>query len=620
MPTTVLRLFLSPGRRLRDKEVLPDSKSGARVKSTSINSRGGLKVSSKTNNSSREKKGRRTKSQSKKKALANPFVAEFFPLTAGGLDFHEHGLKTRPSAANFVGVCFSGGGSRALSAAMGQLRGLKYLNLLDEVFFISSVSGGTWASATYTYLPPVYEDDDFLGLTVVNPGDLTYWNWNPQHPEYALDYLSPNNLGRVPPTLGIFNDLDAILSLKTHYGYQNDELWQGLVGKMILSRWGLWNPDDHGFPTQYYTLSPAYLAWKGGILDRNKQLKASQFYCVQRPRPFYVMNGCIVSNPTIAGSQLLYFESTPVALGVRNYFAGIGPGGRGIGGGLLQPFAMGSEWLNDISAQYASVSVPSRPFSLSDMVSISSAAFAETIQKSFPILDGLIPQYPYWPVRERNQNSVFTYEFADGGSLEDTGITSLLNRNLPNIIAFVNGQTPLSRDNSGEIIIDPQIQLLFGIQPSAASLRYKEAKRRDVPNGDVAFTQVFDSSHYDELAQGLWTANSAPYNGTAMYMQTLPVLPNANFGIQGNYIVRVLWIYNTWVPDWYDLLSDEVAAYAEAERVLNFPNYDTVLQLNLSVRQVNLLAQISCWNVMSDSHVGPQGKTNAQLVTAMFYD
>src|SRR5947208_10516902 len=109
------------------------------------------------------------------------------------------------------------------------------------------------------------------------------------------------------------------------------------------------------------------------------------------------MNGCIVSNPTLAGSQLLYFESTPVALGVRNYFAGIGPEFRGIGGGLLQPFAMGSEWLKDISAQYALVSIPSRPFSLSDIVSISSAAFAETIQESFPILDGLIPQYPYWP-------------------------------------------------------------------------------------------------------------------------------------------------------------------------------------------------------------------------------
>jgi hypothetical protein len=141
-----------------------------------------------------------------------------------------------------------------------------------------------------------------------------------------------------------------------------------------------------------------------------------------------------------------------------------------------------------------------------------------------------------------------------------------------------------------------------------------------VPNDDLTFTQVFASSYYDQLAKGLWAANSAPYNGTAMYMQTLPVLPNANYGIQGNYNVRVLWVYNTWVGAWYDLLADDmVAAFAETEAALNFPNYDTVLQLNLSARQVNLLAQLSCWNVMSDTNVGPQGKTNAQMIRTMFY-
>lgn len=569
------------------------------------------------------KKGSSKKASRKKRAAAtaNPFVAAYFPLPPSSVLTHEHNLKERTSAANFVGVCFSGGGSRALSAAMGQMRGLKNLNLLDEVFFISSVSGGTWASASYTYLPPEFDEDDFLGL-VVDPGKLTFWNWNPQHPEYALDYLSPNNLGNVPPALGVFDDLEAILKFKLYYGYDNNELWQGLVGNFILSRWNLWNPDENGQPKQYYTHTPAYLGWKGGILDRNKQLKPDQFLCVRRQRPFYVMNGSLVSNPTVKGSQLLYFESSTISLGVRNFFPGIGPGGRDIGGGLLQPFAMGSQRLKDLPAQYASVSVPERPFSLADMVGISSAAFAETVQSNFPILDGLIPQYRYWPVKGQPsaKNSGYTYEFADGGSLEDTGITSLLARNVPNIIAFVNGQTPLTKDNNGNVVVDSQIQLLFGIAPSEASLEYKEAKRRDVPNDDVTFTKVFSSSDYNALAQGLWKANSSPYNGTAMYMQTLNVLPNTNFGIQGNYSVRVLWVYNTWVPNWYNLLTDDlVVSYADEQYEDNFPNYNTVSQLNLSARQVNLLANLSCWNVMSTTKVGPQGKTNADMFRMMFY-
>jgi hypothetical protein len=591
---------------------MPNKKSGKRPAGGA--QRGAQAGSKKASRPAAAKRGSAAKAARKKRpaATANPFTAAYFPLPPAGALTHEHNLKERTSAANFVGVCFSGGGSRALSAAMGQMRGLKNLNLLDEVFFISSVSGGTWASACYTYLPPEYDENDFLGL-VVDPGKLTYWNWNPQHPEYALDYLSPHNLGNVPPALGVLDDLDAILKFKLYYGYENNELWQGLVGNFILSRWGLWNPDANGQPTQYYTLTPSYLGWQGGILDRNKQLKPGQFTCVRRQRPFYVMNGSLVSNPTVDGSQLLYFESTGVGLGVRNFFPGIGPGGRDIGGGLLQPFAMGSKWLKDLPAQYASVSAPARPFSLADMVGISSAAFAETVQSNYPILDGLIPQYPYWPVQGHNlaKNSVYNYQFADGGSLEDTGITSLLARNVPNIIAFVNGQTPLTKDNNGNVV---------GITPSDASLEYKEAHRRDVPNDDVTFTKVFASSDYNALAQGLWKANSAPYNGTAMYMQTLDVLPNANFGIQGNYSVRVLWVYNTWVTAWYNLLTDYgVIGYADEQYEDNFPNYNTVTQLNLSARQVNLLANLSCWNVMSSTKAGPQGKTNAEMFRTMFY-
>ena len=285
---------------------MPAKKSGSRrtgrsTRSTQAKSRKAGKASKAVvSGSARGKKAPAPKGARQKKAsvIATPFNAQFFPLPSVDDFSHEHNLKERASAANYVGVCFSGGGSRALTCAMGQLRGLKYLELLDEVFFISSVSGGTWASASYTYLPTAYEDDDFLGLAVANPHDLTYWNWNPQHPEYGLDYLSPNNLGRVPPTLGVFHDIDAILKLKETYGYENDELWQGLVGSMILGRWNLWNPDpETGLPTEYYSLTPSYLGWKGGILDRNRQLSASQFTCIERPRPHYVMNGSIVSNP-----------------------------------------------------------------------------------------------------------------------------------------------------------------------------------------------------------------------------------------------------------------------------------------------------------------------------------
>jgi hypothetical protein len=501
-------------------------------------------------------------------------------------------------AGGEVGLCFSGGGSRALSAAMGQMRALRSLGVLDKVAFISSVSGGTWASALWVYLPSSFSEDDFLG-PVVEPQDLSI--------RTICDQPS-NNLGSIPPQLSIFNIVGTLLSLKAQ-GYPADALWQGLIGTYVLQPFNLWNQNLNGFPDKYYAPDPAALNAPGGILARNPTLGAGQFYLMERARPGLLINSSVVSNSAVDGSQLLPFESTPEALGVRSFFPSVGANGQDVGGGLMEPFAMGSAWQQDLTGNpaetLADTTQPARPFSLNDIVGISSAAFVETFQKSFSELDFLIPAYPYWPVENRTaaKNAASSFEFADGGNLEDTGLCALLARGLPKIIAFVNGQTPLAQTDSGEIVVDSQVQLLFGVPPTPASLARKEVTRKDIPNDDLQFVQVFDSGDYDALAAGLWAANSA--GGPAMFAQTLTTLANPNFGV-ASYTVEVLWVYNTWVQKWHDLLDDPMKLLVDT--TLNFPNYDTVLQLDLSAAEVNLLANLSCWNL----------RTNSAMVMAMF--
>lgn len=487
-----------------------------------------------------------------------------------------------------VGVCFSGGGSRALSAAMGQMRALKALGLLDRVSYISSVSGGTWASAAFTFLPARISDDNFLG-PVVEPQSID---------TKTLGDLPPDNLGQVPTRLSYAHIIEDILKLKEHWKYPSHLLWQGIIGQYMLQPFGLWNQNfPGGFPDSFYSCDPAAVQ---AIVDRNPGLANAKFYLVERPRPTLIMNGCIVSNPGSRGSQLLPFESTPLDLGVRMTFLGIGPGSRPIGGGMMESFAMGSAWQQDVPNSQARVTVPSRPFSLSDMASISSAAFAETFQAKLPFLDSLDPQYQYWPIANRESTAPFEYLFADGGSLENTGLASMLSRGVPNVIVFVNSQTPLSRDE-GEIVLDPQIPLLFGLVPSKKKLRFDEPQREPVPNQSASFTQVFPSDRYDEVAQGLWKANDPNgAGGPAIYLQTLETQANPNFGVK-SYPVRVLWVYNTAVKNWYDLLTPDVQRVVDKTR--NFPNYDTILQLNLSAAEVNLLADLTCWSLTSQAEL-----------------
>jgi hypothetical protein len=62
---------------------------------------------------------------------------------------------------NNTGVCFSGGGSRALIMAMGQMRFLHQYR--EQIKYMSSVSGGSWATAIYSYGNKGTDINDLLG-------------------------------------------------------------------------------------------------------------------------------------------------------------------------------------------------------------------------------------------------------------------------------------------------------------------------------------------------------------------------------------------------------------------------------------------------------------------------
>ena len=55
--------------------------------------------------------------------------------------------STRPD----LGLAFSGGGTRAMVATLGQLRGLQHNGWLDRARYVSAVSGGSWAVIPYSY-------------------------------------------------------------------------------------------------------------------------------------------------------------------------------------------------------------------------------------------------------------------------------------------------------------------------------------------------------------------------------------------------------------------------------------------------------------------------------------
>ncbi|MBV8097338.1 MAG: hypothetical protein JO110_29655 [Acetobacteraceae bacterium] len=210
-------------------------------------------------------------------------------------------------------------------------------------------------------------------------------------------------------------------------------------------------------------------------------------------------------------------------------------------------------------------------------------------------------------------------EFADGGSLENTGIAALLAySDVDNIIAFVNpmivmqpGEYGVAYGKGGSIpetklIVDDSIPPLFGYQPYQAGgagdnqgyVLYDQASSSMYPI--YANNQVFESSAFPALLQGLWAASgSGSYARPAIFSQRLTVRPNTWFGVTSAREVTVVWFYLTFVADWEALFAgnEPVRAIIELERSVNrFPNYNT-LNTNLNATQINLLANLTAWSV-----------------------
>ncbi|MDQ2774931.1 MAG: hypothetical protein M3Y57_08435 [Acidobacteriota bacterium] len=198
--------------------------------------------------------------------------------------------STQPWTPGNVGVCLSGGGSRALCAGMGQLQALNYLGLLDKVKALATVSAGSWLGVPYVYLPTKGPSDSaFLGSYVADQGTLTLGQ---------LQSLPAGNAG-VPVSCEWFS-LDALalsaFVLRNSLGVPANMLWQTLVALNILSASQLFESQSGTDLTPADTFSYNETTWNQ-IVSANPALKPETAYLFadsvnseRIQRPFLICN------------------------------------------------------------------------------------------------------------------------------------------------------------------------------------------------------------------------------------------------------------------------------------------------------------------------------------------
>ncbi|MEO8275669.1 MAG: hypothetical protein ABI639_05575 [Thermoanaerobaculia bacterium] len=536
--------------------------------------------------------------------------------------------------ANFgppwAGVCISGGGSRSLAAAMGELRGLDALGLLSRIGWISTVSGGTWAGTLFNWSPAEIDDGTLLGPLQLTPENL---RWDSGRSVDNLSVLDAQAIGSAATRLGLEEMLAKAIELYDR-GVPAGELWPRAIGELVLEPFGLGDS-----PAQYFTWTAGWLS--RAILSNNPGLRASDFVTTRTGRPYLITNSSLFYPPNPPASletpqrpaggggpanpwEVGYdFETTPISAGIPPGFPRAGPPSPGqpassdIGGGWIDPFAMGSVAPAKV-AEDGSFRVPTPPlrFRLSDAAGLSSVAFVYDVldlahASGIHYLDDMVPETVCWPVLNAGalpRNAARSYLFGDGGNLENQGIMALLRRNLEKIIAFVNTETQLSLSGT-EVIVDSDLPPLFGLEWSDSAGTYVPISA----TSPFRFNQVFDRATFDDLRTQLWARAQA--GATAMAVQTVvDVLANPHYGVAGG-TTDILWIYLNPVNQWYSELHDTVRLAMELEPLdyEMFPNYYTVDQLNLNAHQVNLLAHLTSWNVASTAKVGGFS-ANAEVV------
>lgn len=162
-------------------------------------------------------------------------------------------------------------------------------------------------------------------------------------------------------------------------------------------------------------------------------------------------------------------------------------------------------------------------------------------------------------------------------------------------------------------MVDDCLPPLFGYQPYVEGIGYVPYAGATNPSQPVfQYNQVFDSSDFSALLQGLWNASQ---NATAAstFSQTLTTLENSWFNVAGGATVTVVWVYLNYANNWYNAISDGlVQDVVDWEyEVHSFPNYNT-LKTDLTATQINLLSNFSSWMV--------QDPVNSAVFTALYAD
>ncbi len=471
-----------------------------------------------------------------------------------------------PDAKRGLGLAFSGGGTRAASATIGQLRGLRTNGWLDRFGYISSVSGGTWAAVPYVYSQ--HDDETFLG-PARRPQEITWQNlvtipagaFNGNIANAALDsgkvlleivqrVVTSNDTvqGALTKLLGNTFGIDprATAQYIADLGHAGDLIREQTFASLLSSAFLAGQMD--GGENQYFS-------WQAvdcdAIREANPGVPFPAGFAIptRTDRPFIIANAAALHRIPGFKQSPVPVEYTPLYCGTRQR---IGPalGGNyvwSVGYGTHAPTAMVG---NGPVRGYvrATTRDVSRPFSLADVLGSSGAA-PEFLLADLPAPDAInalsteyaaayFAHLPTWSVRHGAVSGTLRgVPHADGGAIDNLGLLALLARQVTRVIVFVNANEHFQ--------VSDDLRDICGIGTSRGA---KE---------DHGLCKVFQPQLWHEM-QRQFNECVARNEPAVCCGDGWEVLDNQIFNVQGYAGLKIAIVYNFPNPAWRHSLPDDV--------------------------------------------------------------
>lgn len=512
------------------------------------------------------------------------------------------------------GVAFSGGGSRAASAAIGQLRALHALpwshapgalkradyltsaydepydakvdHWIDHVAYISAVSGGAWLSSLYWYSPA--SDEDLLGLKPMNghqKGHLV-------HPTRLSNAL-------LNEASGYTNLLSRAFQQGTHFDYANQL-------------------HAHYSGTGAYGVAIADALLPAVGLAPFEQPLASAAKPAGDTRPFLIVSSTLYAhreqNASRGDMDLFPLELTPYYSGIRCAALDDQRRHQGrIGGAYVSSEAVFSNLSGytppTVGTTTGTVGVPAFDgwAKLADALGTTGAAPVREVSEKLDPTSVGFPEYSY-TVPTSPASPAPRFIVADGAHIDNLGLLPLLARQVRNIMVFINTPVPIA---SGEVLDD--LRAVFDQLPE----RHKAAAfKPELLPGLVSELRQLDRAGQPTIAIRNYTKDDfrAPGVGPA----------NGWFGVFG-YDVTIAWVYLSPTRSWLNEIEavapnekldstdpglssarKEGLLYGSGDKLERFPYFNTALEdglqaIDLDAVNVESLANLTAWTLITSA-------------------